>query len=128
MRTFLSTSTVMGIDVGFDLFPPLSSEQDLLLWATFLDAVRAKYASHAAFQETPDMIMFCVGEHPRLMLDGRRFRRFSSKIGVLVETLISDVQHLAIRVFGLRIYPWFEYEYGPSQSGAVYSWTEVYNA
>jgi hypothetical protein len=119
----------MGIDVGFDLYPALSSEQDLHMWEIFLNAVRARYCNDPAFQETPVMIMFCIGEHPRLVLDGTRFRRFSSKVGGLIETLIADIQKMAISIFGRRrIHPWSEYEDGPSGSGAVYSWPEVYAA
>jgi len=114
----------MGIDIGFDLYPPLSSEQDLLRWASFLESVRAKYSKDLTFRET---IQFQVGEYPRLMLDGTRFRRFSSKVGEDVKTLIGDIQKMAVAVFGGRIYPWNEYDYGPSGSGAIYSWAQVYD-
>lgn len=117
----------MGIDIGFDLYPPLASEQDLLRWTSFLESVRAKYSKDPTFRETPIMIQFQVGEYPRLMLDGTRFRRFSSKVGESVETLIRDIQKMAVAVFGSRIHPWNEYDYGPSGSGAMYSWTQVYD-
>jgi hypothetical protein len=72
----------MGIDVGFDLYPPLKlKHSDVDQWSRFLQAVCTEFASDAVVVVKEDEIEFQAGEHPTtLYTDPTRFRRFSSKV------------------------------------------------
>ena len=76
-------------------------------------------------------IVFKQGEHPRLELDGHRFRRFSAKISGShhgnVETYLDEIRIIAKRHFGTRVRPWNEMYY-PSMDNMIYGWAEVYTA
>jgi hypothetical protein len=70
----------MGIDVGFDLYPPLK-HTNVDQWSRFLQAVCTEFASDAVVVVKEDEIEFQAGEHPTtLYTDPTRFRRFSSKV------------------------------------------------
>jgi hypothetical protein len=118
--TFFSVSTVMGVDVGFDMVPPLEPESQSR-WENFLDSV---------LQDDPVVklnqleIEFEVGEHPCLPRAGYAFRRFSSKVSgsSLAEPYIREVYKIARRHFGAQVELWNEYV---DQCGH-YGWDEVH--
>jgi hypothetical protein len=76
-----------------------------------------------------DAIAFKQGEHPRLELDGHRFRRFSAKISGRhhgnVEMYLDEIKIIAKRHFGWRVHPWNEID-DVSLDNMVYGWDEVY--
>jgi hypothetical protein len=53
----------MGIDVGFDLYPPLK-HTEVDQWSRFLQAVCTEFASDAVVVVKEDEIEFQAGEHP----------------------------------------------------------------
>ncbi|KAL7580955.1 hypothetical protein ACA910_005771 [Epithemia clementina (nom. ined.)] len=118
----------MGIDVGFDFYPPLDDkEDDHDSWSSFFSLVST------SFEDDPDVdisddgdLVFKVAEHPSLPRQGHRFRRFSSKVtgrqGAAAEFYIQQVASMAKRRFGNRIYCWSEYGDWPNMK---YSWTDV---
>lgn len=124
--------TCMGIDRGFDLHPPLEKKaDDMELWASFLNAVQKHYEEKGDTVMRIDEqgnIVFKVGEHPTLLRQCHRFRRFSAKIsGSLcgnVEKYLIEVERIAKKYFGSRVVPWSEWigDFG------VYGWDEVYAA
>jgi hypothetical protein len=118
----------MGIDVGFDLYPPLK-HTDVDQWSRFLQAVCTEFASDAVVVVKDDEIEFQAGEHPTLYADPTRFRRFSSKVtgggSIAVEPYIKQVYAIAKRYFGNRIFWWSEY---CDMSNEKYTWSEVYDA
>src|SRR5271155_4411192 len=72
----------MGIDAGFDLYPPLlASSADCLDWDNFLSEIKSKYINdpNVKVQGNGD-VAITLGEHPTLLKEGHRFRRFSSKV------------------------------------------------
>lgn len=126
-KTNLGSFLAMGIDVGFDLYPPLKAT-DVDQWSRFLQAVCTEFASDAVVVVKEDEIEFQAGEHPTLYADPTRFRRFSSKVTggcSSVEPYIKQVYAIAKRYFGNRIYWWADYQYNPNEK---YTWTEVYDA
>ena len=76
-------------------------------------------------------IVFQQGEHPRLELDGHRFRRFSAKIsGSLcgnVEKYLNEIKIIAEEHFGWRVHPWNELNH-LTMDNMIYGWDEVYAA
>ncbi|KAF9475251.1 hypothetical protein BDN70DRAFT_924106 [Pholiota conissans] len=121
----------MGIDTGFDFYPPLTnSQEDQVAWERFFNDVKR------AFQDDDTMIInrkgsieFTVGEHPSLPKDGYRFRRFSSKItgshAGNVTHYLRKVENIAKKHFEVHIHPWNEATEGGFDS-MVYDWEEVY--
>jgi hypothetical protein len=118
----------MGIDVGFDLYPPLKAT-DIGQWSRFLLAVSTEFVSDAVVVVKEDgEIEFQVGEHPIIYSDPTRFRRFSSKITGRcgsAESYIEQVYTIAKRYFGNRICWWSGYIDNPN---FMYTWTEVHEA
>lgn len=123
----------MGINKGFDLFPPLgTSKRDQLAYQRFLEEVKRVYRhdSKVGVRAFPgsgaQYLSFDVGEEPSLPCDYTVFRRFSSKISGLcadAEKYIDKVASIAQRHFGPRVVEWHEY----SDEDPPYSWTEVYH-
>ncbi|KAJ7720855.1 hypothetical protein DFH07DRAFT_304214 [Mycena maculata] len=127
----------MGVDRGFDLYPPLeNTDADNEKWARFLDAVITHYEGENDPNLTFDSsrnIVFTQGEHPALQRKGHRFRRFSSKVtgshAGNVEEYLATVQKIAKRYFGDRVCPWNEYlDTFDERSWGYYKWNEVYAA
>ena len=119
----------MGIDVGFDLYPPITRDNvsDRDVWAAFWYEVKDKYASDPDVGWTKGKLVFVVGEHLALPLDGTKFRRFSSKVtkSAAVEAYIKEVFTIAERHFGKRVFYWSEYGDMPN---VKYSWADVHYA
>ncbi len=125
----------MGIDRGFDLNPPLEKKaDDMELWASFLNAVQKHYEEEGDTTMKIDEqgnIVFEVGEHPTLLCQCHRFRRFSAKISGShygnVEKYLIEVEKIAKDYFGIRVVPWNEL-FGDHHYFGVYGWDEVYAA
>ncbi|KAI7824077.1 hypothetical protein BC939DRAFT_476875 [Gamsiella multidivaricata] len=120
----------MGIDIGFDLFPPLeNNEHDRSIWVSFIAAVEWAYAYDSQVVLMADRIEFEVGEHPTLPYKGHRFRRFSSKISgrSQAEPYIRHVLSIAESHFGRRVHFWSEFRY-EGEPEPIYTWPEVYAA
>ncbi|KAF9574862.1 hypothetical protein EC968_005102 [Mortierella alpina] len=118
----------MGIDVGFDLFPPLNrNEHDQSLWSLFIADVQRAFEDDSQVVSQDDEIEFEVGEHPTLSYKGHLFRRFSSKVSgrSQAEPYIRQVCIIAKLHFGPRVHFWSEYGY-EGEPQPVYTWTEVY--
>jgi hypothetical protein len=115
----------MGVDIGFDMVPPLEAESQPR-WEKFLDAVLKRYQDDPVIKRHELEIEFAVGEHPRLPLAGYAFRRFSSKVsGKLTypaDPYIREVYKIALRYFGDQVQFWSEYE----DEFGHYGWDEVY--
>lgn len=103
----------MGIDIGFDLVPPLKEEEELRKWDLFIQEIEAKYKKDDILETKEDKskLVFKVGEYPELVRSGKWFRRFSSKLtsGDNPRKYIDDVADVAIRYFGDRIVFWTQY-------------------
>jgi hypothetical protein len=122
----------MGIDRGFDIWPPLEKEgNDMERWASFLDVVQKRYEIEGDTTMKIDKqgnIVFEVGERPRLLRQCYRFRRFSAKVSGShqgnVEKYLVEVERIARNYFGDRVVSWDEWrdDYG------AYGWDEVYAA
>ncbi|KAJ7863166.1 hypothetical protein B0H13DRAFT_1095649 [Mycena leptocephala] len=123
----------MGVDRGFDLYPPLqNTDADNEKWARFLADVIAHYKKENDSNLTVDAsgsVIFNQGEHPKLNSKGYQFRRFSSKITGShagdVRYYLSTVEAIAKLYFGDRVHHWDE---GFDESEACYGWDEVYAA
>jgi len=117
----------MGVDEGFDLFPPLEdTEENKQNWARFLQEVLTKYEGdpNISIDDKGDVVC-TLGEHPALTRELHRFRRFSSKLcRGNVSTYLWEVAVVAEKHFGSRIVRWSELD----DEHGVYSWTEVYKA
>ena len=71
----------MGFDCGFDMVPRLNeSKNNRDRWLVFIDVLKKMYNEDPVFQVQPRVIVFQVGEYPRLPLEGHKFLRFSSKV------------------------------------------------
>ncbi|KAE9383538.1 hypothetical protein BT96DRAFT_1027167 [Gymnopus androsaceus JB14] len=125
----------MGIDAGFDFFPPIkANDPDAQSeWENFLNAVGKEYKDdpNVKTRKNGD-IAFDQGEGPFLPKEGHKFRRFSSKVSGShagnVETYLKRVCALARAWFGDgRVYWWSEYGY-EGEPSAIYGWDEVYKA
>ncbi|KAF9030955.1 hypothetical protein BDZ89DRAFT_1064279 [Hymenopellis radicata] len=124
----------MGIDIGFDFFPPIDANNigDTALWDLFLKDVIDEYRRdpNVEVKENGD-IQVKQSEHPILFHEGHKFRRFSSKVS---GRLAGDVQSYLTRVcsiardhFNDRVHWWSEYGY-EGEPRAIYDWNEVYAA
>ncbi|KAJ7123996.1 hypothetical protein C8R43DRAFT_1031521 [Mycena crocata] len=129
-----SPAPEMGIDRGFDLFPPLeNTENDNVKWAAFLEHVTSHYEKEGDPNFTVNdarNIVFTQGERPTLKRKGYQFRRFSAKISGRnagnVEDYLSAVKKMATLYFGDRIHPWVDGGY--PDTDPIYGWDEVYAA
>lgn len=118
----------MGIDAGFDMYPPLSTEVvDRENWRGFVDLIKEQYKNDTQVEIMPNYINFKAGEHPKLPFEGHKFLRFSSKVSgsiaadTKVDSYIDTVTRIAQTKFGSRIRYWHE---GIDKFG-TYSWSEV---
>ncbi|KAF5543908.1 SET domain-containing protein [Fusarium mexicanum] len=114
----------MGIEIGFDMVPRLSSGAgDQQAWKEFIDHVRAVHHDDSKVKVRANYIEFEVGEYPRLPFESYRFLRFSSKLNIngKVEHYIYSIMRLARLYFGPRVQPWND---GLNQFD-YYSWSEV---
>lgn len=119
----------MGIDRGFDMYPPLEDNHlNNQKWMFFLNDVIVHYEAegdHIIRLDKKRNVVFAIGEHPTLTRRGHQFRRFGAKVsgdvGFEVEAYILHVQRMAQRYFGDRVVPWYE---GADEFG-VYTWDEV---
>ncbi|KAG6285149.1 hypothetical protein E4U46_006143, partial [Claviceps purpurea] len=104
----------MGIDMGFDMVPRLTSQishwEDISKWGAFLDDIKKTYFGDPRVEMKVNHILFQVGERPTLPFEGSKFLRFSSKCAEL---------H-----FGPRVVFWDEHF---DQQGH-YSWDEVHES
>ncbi|KAI2623100.1 SET domain-containing protein [Hypoxylon sp. NC1633] len=119
----------MGLDVGFDMVPPLSKEtKDAQDWANFLHCVRGYYKDDPNVVTESHYITFEAGEHPMLPFEGHKFLRFSSNLtgsnATGVYEYIEMVTAMAKMIFGHRVYSWSE---AADQHG-FYGWDKVYSA
>ena len=122
----------MGIDAGFDLYPPIDPDydDDRDFWSSFFQAVKTEFKDDPNVSFYQGSLVFEVGEHPSLPFAGNHFGRFSSKVsmrngGAAAEHYVKQVGKMAKRFFGKRIYAWSEYGEIPN---IKYSWHEVYEA
>jgi hypothetical protein len=62
----------MGIDIGFDLYPPINQddESSRVIREAFLMEVKCKYEDNPDFVWKGGTLVFEVGEHPSLPVDG----------------------------------------------------------
>lgn len=118
----------MGIDAGFDMYPPLSKGVvDRHNWGRFIDFIKEQYRDDTQVEIRPNYINFKAGEHPKLPFEGHKFLRFSSKVsGAIanvsgVERYIDTVTRVAQAHFGSRVVYWNE---GLDQRG-IYDWSKV---
>jgi hypothetical protein len=120
----------MGIDIGFDLFPPLeNNEYDNSKWTSFINKIETLYENDQKVVCMSNKITFEVGEHPTLPYKGYLFRRFSSKINRQLgeaEPYIKHVYSLAKLDFEHRIHYWSTYGF-EEEPNPIYTWTEVYD-
>jgi hypothetical protein len=120
----------MGIDIGFDLVPPLDAadSESQSRWQDFLAEVLDEYQGDPVVQLHQLEIEFQVGEHPRLPRVGYAFRRFSSKISSTrlwkARPYILRVYEIAQLFFPKKVQFWDE---GLDELG-YYGWDEVYDA
>lgn len=118
----------MGIDAGFDFYPPLASDDEdgRDRWNSFFFAVQEKFESDPDVGLENGCLMFEAGERPSLPFDGTQFFRFSSKVsgpsGGRAEYFIKEVAAIAKVYFDERVYYWSENGGAPN---VKYSWTEV---
>ncbi|KAG6019655.1 hypothetical protein E4U40_006809 [Claviceps sp. LM458 group G5] len=117
----------MGIDMGFDMVPRLTSRwEDVSKWGAFLDDIKKNYFDDPRVEMKANHILFQVGERPTLPFEGSKFLRFSSKVSIdpRTEQYIRTVFECAKLHFGLRVVFWNELF---DQEGH-YSWDEVYES
>ena len=125
---------LMGIDAGFDLYPPLqaSSPSDTTRWDHFLNAIKLKYTTdpNVKVRDSGDVVI-TQGEWPELLKEGHKFRRFSSKISGShageVERYLSEVYKIARTYFPGKVHWWSEFGY-EGEPEPKYGWAEVYDA
>lgn len=76
----------MGIDMGFDMVPRLTSQishwEDISKWVAFLDDIKKTYFDDPRVEMKVNHILFQVGERPTLPFEGSKFLRFSSKVSM----------------------------------------------
>ncbi|KAJ6498868.1 hypothetical protein C8R45DRAFT_96817 [Mycena sanguinolenta] len=122
----------MGVDKGFDLYPPLkNTAQDNEMWAAFLKYVTSHYEGKGDPNFTTNAagdIVFTQGEHPTLKRKGYQFRRFSSKLTSAgnVGEYLDDVKRMARAWFGDRVHYWIDGAW--PDIDPPYGWDEVYAA
>ncbi|KAG6199377.1 hypothetical protein E4U10_005045 [Claviceps purpurea] len=120
----------MGIDMGFDMVPRLTSQishwEDISKWGAFLDDIKKTYFDDPRVEMKVNHILFQVGERPTLPFEGSRFLRFSSKVSMdpRTEKYIRTVFECAKLHFGPRVVFWDEHF---DQQGH-YSWDEVHES
>ncbi|KAF9177550.1 hypothetical protein BGZ51_008566 [Haplosporangium sp. Z 767] len=120
----------MGIDAGFDLFPPLeNNERDQSTWASFIAHIERTFTNDSLVVFLANRIEFEVGEHPTLPYKGHRFRRFSSKVSGRSQAApyIRRVYTIAKSHFDNRVHYWSEFGY-EGEPECIYTWPEVYAA
>ena len=117
----------MGVDVGFDMVPRLSTGAvDTENWQSFIKIIKNHYQDDDLVEVKPNYIVFKAGEHPRLPFEGHKFLRFSSKILGGVKKYMDTVTQVAKLKFGSRVRYWTE---GAGDGmGGFYNWQEVYDA
>mmetsp|Transcript_2727 Transcript_2727/g.3228 ORF Transcript_2727/g.3228 Transcript_2727/m.3228 type:complete len:204 (+) Transcript_2727:168-779(+) len=119
----------MGIDIGFDIFPPLGHQEEDR-WVRLLQIIESLYSADPVLVRTESHLEFKIGEHPLLDLDCTKFRRFSSKISGrhgAAETYLKSVYQIARMVFGdLRVHWWSDYGYG-GEPKTKYTWREIWH-
>ncbi|KIK60829.1 hypothetical protein GYMLUDRAFT_596571 [Collybiopsis luxurians FD-317 M1] len=99
----------MGVDMGFDLFPPLqNTDSDNEDWADFLSHVIAHYKKEKDGDMTINAdgdVVISQGEHPALLRKGYCFLRFSSKLTHSGNVLkyLREVRGFAEEHFGIRV-------------------------
>ncbi|KAI9766958.1 MAG: hypothetical protein M1839_004666 [Geoglossum umbratile] len=137
----------MGIDCGFDIYPPLertkaNQEQYELFLREVLDTYGPRDGDDAEWggggsvvrvnaESEESYIDFEVGEHPHLPRRCEHFLRFSSKISgrSLAEPYIRGVYKIAKQRLGDRVYFWHEMdESSPIRHFGCYNWNEIYAA
>ncbi|KAG5957479.1 hypothetical protein E4U58_005978 [Claviceps cyperi] len=117
----------MGIDMGFDMVPRLTSQwEDISKWGAFLDKIKKGYLNDPRVEVKADHILFQVGERPTLPFEGSKFLRFSSRVSVEPEPekYIRTVFECAKLHFGSRVVFWNELF---DQQGH-HSWDEVHES
>ncbi|KAI5123089.1 hypothetical protein M0805_001445 [Coniferiporia weirii] len=123
----------MGVDIGFDIFPPFEdTDEDNKAWAAFLADVVVTFAHDPNLVDdtAKSYIYFNIGECPRLERDASCFLRFSSKMtsrdGDAVISCIRDVRAIARRHFGSDcVHGWSDND---RIQDTKYEWTEVFAA
>jgi hypothetical protein len=121
----------MGIDAGFDLYPPVdfASDDAQDLWNCFFCSVRDHFQDDPDVEFSDGCLVFQVAEHPSLPWEGKYFRRFSSKVsgreGGAAEFYIKTVAALTRKHYDKRVYYWSEYGDAPNTK---YNWWDVHEA
>ncbi|RDW68634.1 hypothetical protein BP5796_09291 [Coleophoma crateriformis] len=138
----------MGVDCGFDIYPPLertraNQEQYELFLREVLDTYRPRDGDgtkqgggdsvvRVNAESAESYIEFEVGEHPHLPRRCEHFLRFSSKISgrSLAESYIRGVYTIAKQRLGDRVYFWHEMHESDPHIGhfGCYNWGEIHAA
>jgi hypothetical protein len=135
----------MGIDCGFDLYPPLEpTPSNKEKYKLFINEVLATYGT-GDYEKRRDSVVrvvpksnqgayieFMVGEHPTIPYDCEHFLRFSSKVSgslTQAESYIKGVYKIAKKWLGDCVRFWHEMnEVGDHRQWGYYDWNEVYAA
>ena len=96
---------------------------------SFIDAIMRRFEDDGCVVRKPNYILFEVGEHPKLPLEGHKLLRLSSSIGQAsqksgIATYIKAVTAIAKQHFGRRVRTWNE-AFG---SEGHYSWNDVHES
>lgn len=118
----------MGVDCGFDMVPRLTeSSDDQRRWTAFVDEVKEVYREDTVLEVQHQVIVFHVGEWPRLPLEGYKFLRFSSKVSgsqTAAEPYIRQVYCLARKIFDGQVKFWHEI----NDNYGYYDWQTVHDS
>ncbi|KAG5982535.1 hypothetical protein E4U55_001755 [Claviceps digitariae] len=78
---------------------------DKFLWSGFLDYIKEEYKDDPLVEFNPNHILFKVGDHPILPVEGHKFLRFSSKVSgdTAAEVYVCKVSIIAKLAFGSRV-------------------------
>ena len=115
----------MDVNAGFDMVPLLTRGVfDRGQWSRFIAAIKEHFKDDENVEHRPNYILFKVGEHPKLPLEGQKLLRFSSKVSggcYSSEKYIDTVTQLATLYFGSRVRYWNEC----LDTHGHYNWAEV---
>ncbi|KAI5456710.1 hypothetical protein BGZ63DRAFT_408854 [Mariannaea sp. PMI_226] len=71
----------MGFDAGFDMVPQLTrTATDSRDWEIFIAFLKEHYRDSKRILIKPNCLLFKVGKHPIIPVEGHKFLHFSSKI------------------------------------------------
>jgi hypothetical protein len=104
----------MGVDVGFEISPPLTTAEDLARWDAFLNEVRQHYKHDPNIVENRYEIQLRLADYPALCLDGRYFRQLYANIALQIGgsqlPYFEYLQEAIHRHFGDRVHDFWDDE------------------